>query len=91
LANELFKQTDVRYGMGVHPRLVHTRFGFHIIEVLGRRKGKTPAFEEAKVTIAQRLSQQARATALRHHMMTLVAAADIQGMALEGADSPLLQ
>jgi peptidyl-prolyl cis-trans isomerase C len=91
LANELFKQTDVRYGMGVHPRLVHTRFGFHIIEVLGWRKGKTPAFEEAKVTIAQRLSQQARATALRHHMMTLVAAADIQGMALEGADSPLLQ
>lgn len=36
---ELFKQTDVRHGMGVHPRLIHTRFGFHIIEVLGQRRG----------------------------------------------------
>ncbi len=91
LANELFKQTDVRYGMGVHPRLVHTRFGFHIIEVLGRRKGKTPGFEESKTAIAQRLSQQAHSTALRHHMMALVAAADVQGVELEGATSPLLQ
>lgn len=91
LANELFKQSDVRYGMGVHPRLVHTRFGFHIIEVLGRRKGKTPGFEEARAAIALRLAQQARATALRHHMMALVAAADIQGIDLEGADSPLMQ
>lgn len=91
LANELFMQTDVRYGMGVHPRLVHSRFGFHIIEVLGRRKGKTPSFEDARTTIAQRLAQQARATALRHHMMALVAAADIQGIELEGADSPLMQ
>jgi peptidyl-prolyl cis-trans isomerase C len=91
LANELFKQSDVRYGMGVHPRLVHTRFGFHIIEVLGRRKGKTPGFEESRAAIALRLAQQARATALRHHMMALVAAADIQGIDLEGADSPLMQ
>ncbi len=91
LANELFRETDVRYGMGVHPRLVHTRFGFHIIEVLGRRRGKTPSFEDARVDIAQRLSQQARATALRHQMMALVAAADIQGLELDGADSPLLQ
>ncbi|OYX53816.1 MAG: peptidylprolyl isomerase, partial [Comamonadaceae bacterium 32-67-11] len=35
LANELFFQTDQLGGMGLHPRLVHTRFGFHIVEVLG--------------------------------------------------------
>lgn len=91
LANELFQQTDARCGMGVHPRLVHTRFGFHIIEVLGRKKGKTPTFDDARTVCAQRLQQQARSTALRHHMMALVAAADIQGMELEGATSPLLQ
>lgn len=91
LANELFRQSDMRCGIGVHPRLVHTRFGFHIIEVLGRKRGKTPTFEEARTVCAQRLQQTARATALRHHMLALVAAADIEGIDLEGATSPLLQ
>jgi hypothetical protein len=40
LANELFDQRHSRWGMGVHPRLIHTGHGFHIIEVLGRRKGR---------------------------------------------------
>jgi peptidyl-prolyl cis-trans isomerase C len=40
LSNELFHQKNPLRGMGVHPRLIHTRFGFHVIEVLGRRKGK---------------------------------------------------
>ena len=46
LANELFFQTDSRWGMGVHPRLVHTRFGLHIIEVLGAIRGQLPEFDE---------------------------------------------
>lgn len=91
LANELFKQTDVRYGMGVHPRLIHTRFGFHIIEVLGRRRGKLPAFELVRERVATLLSLQSRSTALRQYMMTLVGQARIEGIELEGASSPLLQ
>ncbi len=91
LANELFQQTDVRCGMGIHPRLIHTRFGFHIIEVLGRRKGKLLSFDEASKQVAGQLALQSRATALRHHMMTLVAAADVVGLELEGATSPLMQ
>lgn len=91
LANELFKQTDVRYGMGVHPRLIHTRFGFHIIEVLGHRRGKLPAFELVRERVATLLSLQSRSTALRQYMMTLVSQARIEGIELEGASSPLLQ
>ena len=91
LANELFYQTDSRWGMGVHPRLVHTRFGLHIIEVLGRRKGTLPAYEEVATGIRQRLQHQSRATALRQYMRLLVGQAQVEGMELEGADSPLVQ
>ena len=91
LANELFYQTDSRWGMGVHPRLVHTRFGLHIIEVLGRRKGTLPAYEEVATGIRQRLQHQSRATALRQYMRLLVGQARVDGIELEGADSPLVQ
>ena len=91
LANELFYQTDSRWGMGVHPRLVHTRFGLHIIEVLGRRKGTLPAYEEVATGIRQRLQHQSRATALRQYMRLLVGQAKLEGIELDGADSPLVQ
>lgn len=91
LANELFYQTDSRWGMGVHPRLVRTRFGLHIIEVLGRRKGTLPAYEEVATGIRQRLQHQSRATALRQYMRLLVGQARVEGIELEGADSPLVQ
>ena len=91
LANELFHQKHSRWGMGVHPRLVHTRFGFHIIEVLGRRKGRVPPFESVRDRIAAQWVLQSRARGLNQYMRLLVAAARIEGLDLEGADSPLVQ
>ena len=91
LANELFKQTDVRHGMGVHPRLIHTRFGFHIIEVLGQRRGKLPEFGQVRERIQAQLVLQSRATALRQYMQLLVGQAHIEGLELEGSASPLVQ
>ena len=77
--------------MGVHPHLVHTRFGLHIIEVLGRKKGRLPEFSEVREQIAARLKLQSRTTALRQYMLLLVGEAKIEGIELEGADSPLVQ
>lgn len=91
LTNELFYQTDSRWGMGVHPRLVHTRFGLHIIEVLGRRKGRLPEFEEVQQRIQAQLALQSRSTALRQYMQLLVGQAHIEGLELEGSASPLVQ
>ena len=91
LANELFFQSDSRWGMGVHPRLVHTRFGLHIIEVISRKKGTLPPYEEVQASIRQRLQHQSRATALRQYMRLLVGQAKVEGIELEGADSPLVQ
>jgi len=91
LANELFFQTDHLWSMCVHPRLVHTRFGFHIVEVLGRRKGRQSSYEEVSSAIRQNLTAQCRATALRQFMLMLVGQAQIDGLDLEGARSPLVQ
>lgn len=91
LANELFHQKHSQWGMGVHPRLIHTRFGFHIIEVLNRRAGKLPGFAQVRQRIMALLSLQSRARALHQYMTLLVGEAHVEGIALEGADSPLVQ
>lgn len=91
LANELFHQKHSQWGMGVHPRLIHTRFGFHIIEVLARRAGKQPAYEEVRERISALLTMQSRARALHQYMSLLVGEAQVDGLDLEGADSPLVQ
>lgn len=91
LANELFHQKHAQWGMGVHPRLIHTRFGFHIIEVLSRRAGKQPAYEEVRERITALLVMQSRARALHQYMSLLVGEALVEGIDLEGADSPLVQ
>lgn len=91
LANELFHQKHAQWGMGLHPRLIHTRFGLHIVEVLGRRKGRQASCETVGERIAARLAMQARARALHQYMSLLVGQARVEGVALEGADSPLVQ
>ncbi len=91
LANELFHQKHSQWGMGVHPRLMHTRFGFHIIEVLNRRAGKLPAYGEVRERITALLTMQSRARALHQYMSLLVGEALVEGIDLEGADSPLVQ
>lgn len=91
LAHELFFQNPAGWGMGVHPQLVHTRYGFHIMEVLGRRQGQQQGFELLRERIAMELLSQARTNALRQYMWQLVEQANVQGVELEGADSPLAQ
>lgn len=91
LANELFHRSNLLGGQGVHPRLVHTRYGFHIIEVLGRRKGRQQTFEEVHERITRQLAMQSRATAWRQYMLLLVGQCELENLSLEGADTPLVQ
>jgi len=91
LANELFHQKHSQWGMGVHPRLIHTRFGFHIIEVLNRRAGRLPAYAEVHQRIATLLAMQSRARALHQYMSLLAGEALVEGVDLDQADSPLVQ
>lgn len=77
--------------IGVLPQLVATRFGLHVVEVLAREAGSVPPFEAVRAAVAQSLRQQAFATALRQYLQLLAAQADVQGVDLEAATSPLVQ
>jgi len=91
LAQWLFYSPDVQVSPGLHPRLVHTRFGLHIVEILERNPGKQLSFEEVGSAVKHQLHQKSRATALKQYMMLLVGQADVQGIELEGADTPLVR
>jgi peptidyl-prolyl cis-trans isomerase C len=91
LANELFLQKSPLHGMGVHPRLVHSRYGLHIVEVLGRKQGRALAYEQVRERIAMELAQRSRATALHQYVRVLAGQALVEGLDLEGATSPLVQ
>ena len=80
LANELFHQKNPLPGIGLRPRLVHSRYGFHIVEVLGRKQGRQPPFEEVQQRIAVQLAQQSRAKALHQYMQLLAGGAAVEGV-----------
>lgn len=86
-AGELFGKADV----GVLPRLVHSRFGLHVVEVMERQAGSVPSYEQARSAVAQALQRQQFATALRQYLQMLAGQATIIGIDLERSDSALVQ
>ena len=90
LAQFLFMQ-EGGIATGVQPRLVHSRFGLHIVDVQGQRPGELAPFTQVQGRIAGELTLQSRATALRQYMLLLVGQARVEGIDLEGADTPLVQ
>jgi len=86
-AKEIFGNKEV----GVLPRLVHSRFGLHVVEVLARESGKDQPFEAVHGAVAMALRQQTYVTALRQYLAVLAGQAVIEGVDLDVADSPLVQ
>ncbi len=86
-ARELFGHIEV----GVLPRLVHSRFGLHVVEVLEREPGVSQSFESVRGALENSLRQQAFVTALRQYLLLLAGAAVVEGVDLDAADTPLVQ
>lgn len=86
-ARELFGQTEI----GVLPRLVHSRFGLHVVEVMARDKGVVQPFESVRDAVAQALRQQNYVTALRQYLSLLAGQAHVQGVVLNASATPLVQ
>ncbi len=86
-AREIFGQAHV----GVLPRLVHSRFGLHVVEVLARENGTDLAFEAVHGAVAQALRQTAYVTALRQYLRVLAGATTVHGVDLQASDTPLVQ
>ena len=72
-------------------RLLETRFGLHIVQVLRRVAGECIPFEAVRAQIAAQLSRQASTRAVHQYLQILVGRADIRGVTLEGANSALVQ
>jgi peptidyl-prolyl cis-trans isomerase C len=82
-AKELFGHSEV----GVLPRLVHSRFGLHVVEVLARDPGRDQPFEAVQGAVAMALQQQAYVTALRNFLADLADAATLQGVDFDAGDA----
>ncbi|MFT3859068.1 MAG: peptidylprolyl isomerase [Aquabacterium sp.] len=90
-ARELFGQDEAQANVGVLPRLVHSRFGLHVVEVLERDPGEVPAFEQVREAVAQALRQQSFVTALKQTCSMLAARHGVEGADIDVATSPLMQ
>ncbi len=90
-ANELFYRAESGSPTGLSPRLVHTRFGLHIVEVLADEPGMMIPFDQAQKGIATQLGLQSRSNALRQYLMLLAGQANISGIELDSAETPLVQ
>jgi len=77
--------------IGVLPRLVHSRFGLHVVEVRARDAGAAAEFDDVRAAVALTLRQQAWVNALRQYLQVLAGAAQLEGVSLEAAETPLVQ
>jgi peptidyl-prolyl cis-trans isomerase C len=83
-ADEFPREVFGHDGTGVLPRLVHSRFGLHVVEVRSREPGAEPPFEQVRGAVAAALHQQAWIGALRHYLQRLADAAVLEGVSLDG-------
>lgn len=86
-AREIFGQPEV----GVLARLVRSRFGLHVVEVLAREPGTVPSYEAVQGAVRQTLERQAYANALRQYLQLLAGRARLEGVDLDAASTPLVQ
>ena len=77
--------------VGVLPRLVHSRFGLHVVEVLEREPGVAQLFAAVHGAVRMALRQQTYVTALRQYLQVLAGNAVVEGVDLDAADTPLVQ
>jgi peptidyl-prolyl cis-trans isomerase C len=77
--------------VGVLPQLVRTRYGFHIVRIGRRLPGRRLDFDAARARIADALRGRVQAKAMEQFVRVLAAQAEIEGVDLGAATSPLLR
>ncbi len=76
---------------GVLPKLVNTRYGFHIVAVDRRIPGEQLPFEAVAGRVARELRAAAERKALGQYVRVLAGQAELEGVELEAVASPLVQ
>jgi peptidyl-prolyl cis-trans isomerase C len=87
-----FEQALLRMAEGaLSAAPVESRYGFHVIHLHRRIEGRQMEFGQVHNRIADYLRQRVWRRALAQYLQILAGQADIRGIELPGADSPLVQ
>lgn len=76
---------------GLCGKPLESRYGWHVISIDQRIDGQPLPYEAVAAAIRTQLQQGVWQKALVQYLQTLIGAADIRGIHLQGADSPLVQ
>ncbi len=76
---------------GLASKPLESRYGWHVVSVDQRIEGMPLPYEVVSTAIHTQLQQGVWQKALVQYLQTLIGAADIRGIHLQGADSPLVQ
>ena len=76
---------------GLAGKPLESRYGWHVVSVDQRIEGMPLPYEVVATAIRTQLQQGVWQKALVQYLQTLIGAADIRGIHLQGADSPLVQ
>ena len=86
-----FERQLFRQQQGLVGQPLESRYGFHVVYVDQRIEGVQLPYDAVAQDIRRELYQRVWQKAVAQYLQTLVGAADIQGIQLAGADSPLVQ
>ena len=86
-----FERQLFRQPQGLVSQPLESRYGFHVVYVDQRIEGLQLPYEAVAQDIRRELYQRVWQKSVAQYLQTQVGAADIQGIQLAGADSPLLQ
>lgn len=81
----------LRLPVGLAERPVETRYGFHVVEILSRAGGEPLDYDDVRLMIADYLRERSWRRAVSQYLQVLIADAEITGIDLEAAASPLVQ
>ncbi|GGP25268.1 peptidylprolyl isomerase [Silvimonas amylolytica] len=76
--------------IGIWPQLVRTRYGFHILRIDQREPGKVIPLDAITERVRKDLQRQALNKALAQYVSVLAGSAQIEGVTLDRATSPLM-
>lgn len=86
-----FERQLLRLPIGLASQPIESRYGFHVVQVDLRVEGESLPFAVVENRIRAELGQRVWQKAVVQYLQTLVGAARIEGIELQGATSPLLQ
>ncbi|MNF37562.1 Foldase protein PrsA 3 precursor [compost metagenome] len=86
-----FERQLFKLPAGLASQPIESRYGWHVVSVDQRIEGKALPYEVVADSIRALLQQGVWQKAVAQYLQTLIGAATIIGIQLQGADSPLLQ